>query len=365
MKRLSIIIASIATASALYADVKIPFNVPDPTWELLATAKEGCAPLIFMSPNASSKNIVVWEGPEESTYRWESPSMYLNEGEMKFTIGTYNVFPVKSFDQYWANLEFIRPEDNYSGWTQSSELRQVKTWKLTEKDVINSDFALAWKHGTDMYVIVEGGGGWPWTYQEYFVGKLKDGYVVCPYICIVDIDYDSPHPGILNGKLGSENSLGKFTAKEVDYILSNAEKTKEQMLVMFGYIDNDGEKRDTWLMTELVSAGKDVSDNNDVYSTPEQMPEYPGGLNGLMRHIGSNLRYPASAQENRIQGKVVVNIVVEKNGSVTILGTSGANNPDLVKEAKRVVATLSGFTPGKMNGKPVRVKMSLPINFRL
>lgn len=112
------------------------------------------------------------------------------------------------------------------------------------------------------------------------------------------------------------------------------------------------------------SLAEDV-DDDAVYETVEQMPSYPGGESAMFSHIARNLRYPMLAAENGVQGRVVVSVVVNKDGSLTISDTSGVDDPSLVKEAERVIRTLSKFTPGKQNGKVVKVKMNIPVNFIL
>ncbi len=104
---------------------------------------------------------------------------------------------------------------------------------------------------------------------------------------------------------------------------------------------------------------------DEIFKAVEQMPRYPGGEAALMADISKNIRYPAMAAENNIQGCVVVQFVVEKNGSVGQVKVVRGKDPDLDKEAMRVCKTLKKFNPGKMNGVNVRVWYTLPINFKL
>lgn len=102
-----------------------------------------------------------------------------------------------------------------------------------------------------------------------------------------------------------------------------------------------------------------------VYEKAEQMPQFPGGERKMMQFINTHLRYPSFAQENGIQGLVTVEVIIEKNGAITIVGTKGQNDPSLVNEACRVVKVMPRFTPGRLNGEPVRVKYNIPFNYRL
>ncbi len=106
-------------------------------------------------------------------------------------------------------------------------------------------------------------------------------------------------------------------------------------------------------------------DYDQVFTATEKMPEFPGGQAALMNWIGQHIKYPAMALENNVQGRVVVKFVVKKDGSVGNVAVVRGKDPDLDKEAVRVVKSLPAFTPGTMNGKPVAVWYTLPINFRL
>lgn len=104
---------------------------------------------------------------------------------------------------------------------------------------------------------------------------------------------------------------------------------------------------------------------NTIFTVVEQQPEFPGGEVALMKFIKDNLKYPAFAAENGIQGRVTLSFVVEKDGSVTDIQEMRSPSEDLTKEAKRVVSKMPKWKPGKQRGKPVRVKYVLPVTFRL
>ena len=102
-----------------------------------------------------------------------------------------------------------------------------------------------------------------------------------------------------------------------------------------------------------------------IFRHVEQMPEFPGGEAALMKFINENLRYPATAIENGIQGRVTVQFVVKKDGSVDDVTVLHGVDSALDQEAIRVCKTLPKFIPGKQNGQPVNVWFTLPIFFRL
>lgn len=104
---------------------------------------------------------------------------------------------------------------------------------------------------------------------------------------------------------------------------------------------------------------------NSVYDVVEQMPSFPGGISGLRTYLNQNIRYPAEAQENCVQGRVVVSFVVGKDGHISDVTVLRSVDHSLDKEAVRVVRNMPRWTPGKQGGEPVRVRYNVPVSFRL
>jgi protein TonB len=96
----------------------------------------------------------------------------------------------------------------------------------------------------------------------------------------------------------------------------------------------------------------------------ENQPEFPGGQAAMMKFLSENIKYPVIAQENGIQGRVICNFVVERDGSITDVQDCGVD-PSLDKEAVRVIQSMPKWKPGMQRGKPVRVRFTLPVVFRL
>ena len=119
------------------------------------------------------------------------------------------------------------------------------------------------------------------------------------------------------------------------------------------------------VVVEEKKEEKPKEDDNKVFESVEQPPVFPGGDAALLKWIGSHINYPPVAQENGIQGKVTVQFVVTKTGSVGQVKVVRGKDPDLDKEAVRVVKSLPKFTPGKMNGHAVNVWYTVPITFKL
>ena len=104
---------------------------------------------------------------------------------------------------------------------------------------------------------------------------------------------------------------------------------------------------------------------NKVFEVVEQMPSFPGGAGALMKYLSENIKYPVVAQENGVQGRVVVSFVVERDGSITDVKVARSVDPSLDREAMRVVRSMPHRIPGKQNGSAVRVKYNVPVSFRL
>ncbi len=102
-----------------------------------------------------------------------------------------------------------------------------------------------------------------------------------------------------------------------------------------------------------------------VFTAVEQMPQFPGGEAALMKYLNQNIQYPTIAMENGVQGRVIVQFVVTKNGSVGEVKVIRSVDRDLDKEAIRVCKSLPKFIPGKMNGQSVNVWYTLPVTFKL
>lgn len=124
-------------------------------------------------------------------------------------------------------------------------------------------------------------------------------------------------------------------------------------------------------------AGQDVNDEQPnyyntsqesqekVYDVVEEMPSFPGGQSALMLYLGNNIQYPVEAQENGVQGRVIISFVVENDGGISHVKVAKSADPALDREAMRVVESMPKWIPGKQNGECVRVRYSVPVVFRL
>jgi protein TonB len=108
-----------------------------------------------------------------------------------------------------------------------------------------------------------------------------------------------------------------------------------------------------------------LDENEIVHDVVEQMPSFPGGDAALTQYLSSNVKYPAVAVENGIQGRVVCKFVVERDGSITDVRVVKSVDPSLDKEAVRVIRAMPRWFPGRQNGAAVRVNYTVPVRFSL
>lgn len=115
-----------------------------------------------------------------------------------------------------------------------------------------------------------------------------------------------------------------------------------------------------------VAVEEEEPEEQTIFEVVEQMPEFPdGGMAGLMQFLSKNIKYPTIAQENGTQGRVTVQFVVNKDGSIVDAKVLRGVDPYLDKEALRVIGSMPKWKPGMQRGKPVRVKYTVPVMFRL
>ena len=141
----------------------------------------------------------------------------------------------------------------------------------------------------------------------------------------------------------SDKSIGAFTVEGNDEVGGEVLKAKE----------------------EIAAPEPPKEEDSKVFDVVEQMPSFPGGQAALMKWLADNMNYPVIAAENGVQGRVVVQFVVEKDGSVSDVQVVKSVDPSLDKEASRVVSAMPKWIPGKQNGAAVRVKYTVPVTFKL
>lgn len=148
--------------------------------------------------------------------------------------------------------------------------------------------------------------------------------------------------------------------KEVE-VLNVVEDDVETETIEISSEDNDAD-------TVVIAPPVQVEEEEEevVFVIVETMPEFPGGQQALFKYLSENVKYPAIAQENGIQGRVICQFVVNKDGAIVdVEVVRSGGDPSLDKEAIRVIKSMPKWKPGKQRGKAVRVKYTVPVNFRL
>ena len=182
---------------------------------------------------------------------------------------------------------------------------------------------------------------------------------------------------LIDGELASKEAMDKLDMEYIrrvnvikqadnDYVKQYGDLAKNgviEITLKSGVIDAQNTDPEGIVVTGLGVSSSESSD--PVHTLVDEMPEFPGGDLALRKFIAQSIKYPVSAQENRIQGKVYVTFVVEKDGSVGRTKIARGVDTALDYEALRVMNQLPKWTPGKQDGKPVAVSYTVPISFVL
>jgi TonB family protein len=152
-------------------------------------------------------------------------------------------------------------------------------------------------------------------------------------------------------------------------LLDDAVQNLDEMTVV-GYASNgvgapssDSDKKVVAVVD--IPKVKETPQEKVIFQVVEEMPEFPGGMAEAMKFLAKNIKYPVAAQQAKIEGRVIVQFVIERDGSVSDVKVMRGVNPELDAEAIRVVSMMPNWIPGKQRGKAVAVKYTMPIMFRL
>ena len=165
----------------------------------------------------------------------------------------------------------------------------------------------------------------------------------------------------------SGSKLGTVTDRNGEFSLE-AKKGDRIEVMYVGYANGTVVVSDPQVKFDirLQKDDSDVSSTNDnPFDVVEEMPQFPGGAAALMQYLSKNIRYPEEAHKNNIQGRVIVNFIVETDGSITEAKVTRSIHPLLDAEALRVINAMPKWNPGMQGGKPVRVKYTVPVTFKL
>lgn len=170
---------------------------------------------------------------------------------------------------------------------------------------------------------------------------------------------------LVNSEKYTDFAMDDEKEKEV---IKTAEEANEGTEVTATVEFHEGSEEGNKVMSEekvIVEEKHEVEEEKVIHTIVEQMPSFPGGDAALAKFLSSNLRYPPRAEEMGIKGRVTCQFVVETDGSITDARVVRGVDPDLDREALRVIKSMPKWIPGKQNGKSVRVRFTCPINFTL
>ena len=153
------------------------------------------------------------------------------------------------------------------------------------------------------------------------------------------------------------------------YASELAAKYAESEKIILTDVDQDktNAKKPQKTQSKLILDGAKVTKINEdsVYLSSERMPEYLGGINALMEYISKNLVYPADAQKEKIEGRVIASFGVMKDGSIDNIQVVKSVYPSLDNETIRIIKNMPMWKPGMNGSEPVNVKFTIPISFKL
>ena len=152
-------------------------------------------------------------------------------------------------------------------------------------------------------------------------------------------------------------------APKVEEVLQIAENDADVEESTIQSNEDKGEAVEIKYVPEVVE--EEEAEEQQIFQVVEEMPEFPGGMAECLKFLAKNIKYPTIAQENGVQGRVIVQFVVNQDGSIVDPVVVRSVDPYLDKEALRVIQMMPKWKPGKQRGKAVRVKYTVPVTFKL
>ena len=219
--------------------------------------------------------------------------------------------------------------------------------------------------------------------QKASLEDKKLTYVLLGFVFVLSLCYVALE--------GTEQEVTKYEVADMDFqfeeeieIQQTSQETTPppppppvQEVEVLNVVEDDVETQEIEINTEddkntevIIQAPVEVQEEEEeeevVFVVVEKMPEFPGGQQALFKYLSENVKYPVIAQENGIQGRVICQFVVNKDGKIVdVEVVRSGGDPSLDKEAVRVIKSMPNWKPGQQRGKPVRVKYTVPVNFRL
>ena len=204
--------------------------------------------------------------------------------------------------------------------------------------------------------------------DEHELAPLAEGKVMVePAIHIDgDVEYQSPvDTAIIEERTDTAKvRTAKFRKPQITKGAVATQEMLEQESCLRGVRTADAYPKPEPLIT-VGEVPCDLQDEDKEFDVVEIMPSYPGGHEALLKYLSENITYPKECEDVCVQGRVVVTFVVEKDGSISNAKVVKSVYQPLDEEALRVVNSMPKWIPGQQNGKPLRVKYTIPVTFRL
>ena len=313
-----------------------------------------------MSPFSYFKHIVI----NEQDYRDNPREILIHE---QAHIALHH-----SLDVMFWNLVMLFQWWNPAAWLLGRELRQVHEYEADEAvlnqgvDVKQYQLLLIRKSVGDKLFSMANNFNYQslkkrirmMTMKKSSQWKTLRALAVVPVIALALLAFANP------------KSVAAVVTADVQQnrVVKSAEEMPE--LVLVGMRSDQAAEVDAASQSDDVKTKEQAPEETEpqskkVYNSVEQMPEFPGGVAGLMRYLSENIKYPPEAAKNDIEGRVIVQFIIDETGQVGDVKVVRSVSDELDAEAVRVVKTLPKFEPGRQDGEAVSVWYTLPINFKL
>lgn len=167
---------------------------------------------------------------------------------------------------------------------------------------------------------------------------------------------------------GQVNKKKKISTQVQTTVKDNAQDSKTPVKKETNFVEGSmgfDEGSSVMHIKDITIKEEKYDSEQTIFEVVEQMPQFPGGEAALKQWVSSHVKYPPIAEENAIQGVVVCSVVIETDGSISNVKVARSIDPSVDRESVRVIKAMPRWTPGRQNGKPVRVKFTIPVTFKL
>lgn len=188
-----------------------------------------------------------------------------------------------------------------------------------------------------------------------------------PVAAVAVVAFATPKAESLSNEIKSEgDALVNSVVSTVKATPANATAVGKTAITLSKDTLASGGRTKSAVSDELLVVGFSNGGKDDkVYDITEEPPSFPGGQAAMMTYLARNIKYPPTAMKNKIEGRVILQFVVRADGSISDTHVMRSISPELDAEAVRVIANMPKWNPGKQDGKPVNVKFTIPVSFKL